>query len=268
MIFSISCSKKRPAALVLQGGDDSSMSSTLTADRPPQQKLSLVTAIKTKGQEGCDEDTCSTTVDETYDSDDDRSISTALTSSSDNKKSVRFNLNENQEFANQQMCKEECSELWYSATDYKQFKAITLALAREVTQMETRNRAVFSYERVLNRAYDVCKSVQVSSAASVVSPLSADDRKHMRRWAQAAPSRLGLEKWAVRALCRDRAVRRNELYDVVLDLQDSLSGDDALDECLRRQSERLSLPSRLFARCMADAHAAASLGDSTAAVEC
>lgn len=250
MIFSFSSPKRTDAARELHSeseDEDSSLSSTLTVDRQSKPQSSA----------NCDVDD--------VDVDDDQSISTTgtaasssttnTTKSSSSKKSVRFNLNDTQFYANQQLCKEECADLWYTAGEYRCFKSVTVALAREVTKTEAKNRAVFSYERVMMRAYEVCKA---SPSETYASPLSPDDRRHLRRWAEVAPSRLGLEKWAVRPMNRDRSARRSQLYDAVLDLQDSLKDDDALQECLRRHSERISLPSRLFARCMADAQAAAA----------
>jgi hypothetical protein len=240
MIFAFNSSPKRADATheLHSSEDDSSLSSTLTVDRP----------VKPQSEEpNCN----------VYD-DDDQSISTTQTATSSSirsvTKSVRFNLIDTQFYSNQQLCKEDCIDLWYTAGEYRCFKSMTVALAREVTKTEAKNRAVFSYERVMMRAYEVCKASHMETYAS---PLSADDRKHLRRWAEVAPSRLGLEKWAVRPMNRDRGARRSQLYDAVLDLQDSLKDDDALEECLRRHSERISLPSRLFARCMADAQAAA-----------
>jgi len=239
MIFSFNSTKRTGATHELPSEDDSSLSSTLTVDRQVNKAQSAENYIE-------------------YDDDDDQSISTTQTAASSTEssaKSVRFNLNDTQFYGNQQLCKEDCIDLWYTAGEYRCFKSMTVALAREVTKTEAKNRAVFSYERVMLRAYEVCKA---SPSETYASPLSADDRKHLLRWAEVAPSRLGLEKWAVRPMNRDRSARRSQLYDAVLDLQDSLKDDDALEECLRRHSERISLPSRLFARCMADAQAAAA----------
>lgn len=221
-----------------QHEDDASLSSTLTVDRIPQKQLQSVLV----------------------EDDDDRSVATTVSTSSSSSsassgKSVRFNLADNAAYDNAQLCKEECADLWCSASDYKHFRAHTMALAREITKAEARNRAPYSYERVLLRTYDVCCSSHTMSPESTSSPLSSDERKHLNRWAEVAPTRLGLEKWAVKPIGRDRSVRRSEIVDAVLDLQDTMKGDD-IDELIRCHSERLSRPSKLFARCTAEAQAA------------
>lgn len=108
------------------------------------------------------------------------------------------------------------------------------------------------------RTYDVC-------CASVYEPngsiLSVDERRHMNRWAEVAPSRLGLEKWAIKPIGRDRSNRRHEMVDVVLDMQDSVEGENA-DELIRQRAESISRASRLFARSVAQAQATALSRDS------
>lgn len=196
--------------------------------------------------------------------DDERSVaSTVSTASSystvsDNStsKGVRFNLSENKEYHNTQVYSDECAEQWYSALDYKRFRAHTSSLAKEVAKAEARNRAPFSYQRVMVRTYEVCTSAVFEPKGSI---LTVDERKHMNRWAEIAPSRLGLEKWAIKSIGQDRSVRRNEIVDVVLDMQESFVGQDVADcdVLIQQACERVSRPSRLFARTVADAQAVA-----------
>jgi len=123
-----------------------------------------------------------------------------------------------------------------------------------VNRAEERNRAPYSYQRVILRTYDVCKSAVVAPGASddAAPVLSFEDRKHLRRWAEYAPTRLGLEKWAVKALGRERAMRRSEMYNVVLGLQHEMPCCDA--EVIRAAAERVSRPGLLLARSIAEAN--------------
>lgn len=194
------------------------------------------------------------------DTDDQSIASTVSCSSSSTTKSVRFNTDDNVEYANTQLCKEETKELWCTSADYKAFRAHTTALAREVQKAEAKNRAPFSYQRVLLRTYEVCSDSVVETQRSL---LSYDERKHLRRWSEVAQSRLGLERWAVRAIGKDRSLRRAEIVDVVLDLQE-LYHTEGLEEHIREHAERLSRPSRLFARHMAEASAEALMNQEAA----
>jgi hypothetical protein len=206
--------------------DDASVSSTLTVERLAHKQL--------------------------LEQDDDQSLSSASSHSFSSVKSVRFNSDDNQEYENKDICKEDTEDLWYSNADYKRFKSHTHALAKEVLKSEARNRAPFSYERVMLRTYEVCSGHINEPQGSV---LTSDERRHMVRWAEVATSRLGLEKWAIKSLGRERAIRRVELVDIVLDFQ-SIGNMDGLDECIREHCERISRPSRLFAREVALAQAA------------
>lgn len=164
-------------------------------------------------------------------------------------KSVRFDTGSNQRIENDRWSKEEAYEnCWLHASDYKRLKSHTTALAREVSRAEDRNRAPYSYQRVILRTYEVCRSVVSEFDGNV---LGQEERKHLNRWCEYAPTRLGLEKWAVRHISKERSMRRSEMVETVLGMQES--GADA--ESIKRCSERISRPARLFSRCIAQANA-------------
>jgi hypothetical protein len=189
---------------------------------------------------------------------DDQSVASTVTSSTSSScKSVCFDMDSSTYYENKQICFGDCKDLWYTASEMKSFKHHTMVLAKEVQKAEARNRAPFSYHRVVLRTYEVCMEACSESFASF---LSADERKHLRRWAEVAPSRLGLEKWAIRPIGRDRSVRRADIVDVVLDIQQTVNACD-LDEIIRQQAETISRPSRLFARYVAQANAEAMLSE-------
>jgi hypothetical protein len=150
-----------------------------------------------------------------------------------------------------------------------------MGAARALIEAEAKNKAPYSYQRVLEHRYVTCQSA-VSETDDYQRLSTIDDRRHLMRWVEVAPSRAGMEKWAIRAVAKDRSVRRYELTDMVLQLQDHgdvcpllqqqtlLQQQQALDqqqrvdrtEAIRRACERISRPSRLFAVAMAQAHAA------------
>ena len=118
-----------------------------------------------------------------------------------------------------------------------------------------------------------------------VEEYSAEENyRQLKRWLEIATSRLGLEKLTCTKLGRDKSTRRLSIVDTVLDLQHQHRYQQALqkqeqeqqqeerqqassdnnystentnfDALVRQHCERISRPSRLFARIMADAQAA------------
>jgi len=186
------------------------------------------------------------------------------------KKSVRIDEELNREHENKLYCREESQNSWYTERDYRHFKRQTKTISRAVVQSEACNCAPFSYKRVMKRVFDVCASASTEADAEhsqdgcASGILSEDDMRHMKRWAEAAPMRLGIERFTIRSISRDMALLRGELVETVLALQKvETQPGCAFDraEHIRRSSMRASRPSRLFARAIAEAQAAALEGD-------
>lgn len=178
------------------------------------------------------------------------------TYSSSSSKFVSFDCTANVYHENVILCSEDCSDLWYTSADYKMFKRNTMGMAKTIIQFEAQNKAPFSYQRVLERAFTVSKSA-VSESEHFHFVSTPSDRSHLQRWITAAPNRVGMEKWTARAMSKDRQVRRFEMAELLLDLQKSPPQVGDLDEIIRRNLESISRPSRLFAQAMAQASAAA-----------
>jgi len=195
---------------------------------------------------------------------DDASISSTLTVDRKNKaltRTVSFNLEANQQHANEAMCKEECSELWYRGRDYAAFKHMNMTAAKSIVNAESRSKAPYSYTRVLERTLALCRGA-IDENTDFLQLSTSEDRRHLQRWAQIAPARHGIEKWAVRSLSKDKSSRRQEANDAVLDTQDlEFQRNVDMDEMIRKAYQRVSRPSRLFAAAMADAHAIAIRND-------
>lgn len=154
------------------------------------------------------------------------------------------------------LCSEDCSELWYTSADYKMFKRNTMGMAKTIIQLEAQNRAPFSYQRVIERAFTVSKSavLEKETFQQISTP---SDRRHLQRWITAAPNRVGMEKWTARTMSKDRQVRRFEIVELLLDLQRYPPKVGDVDELIRKSCESISRPSRLFAQAMGQASAAA-----------
>jgi hypothetical protein len=139
---------------------------------------------------------------------------------------------------------------WYKACDYRVFRSNALEASQQIVNTEKRNRAPFSYQRVLERTYDVCCKSQSCEDEGRI--LSDSDTVHLNRWAQVAGSRHGLEKWSIRAIGIDKQARRRAITAFVLE---NMRTEDC--EHVRESCARLSRPSCLFAVCLAQAQAVA-----------
>ena len=171
-------------------------------------------------------------------------------------KCVRFDLTLNEEHSNDMLCKEDCAELWYTLDQHRHFKKCCSFKAKEIAKSEAKNKAPYSYQKVMLRAYEACAHAREEPTGSV---LSHFEQRPLVRWAEVATSRLGLEKWSVRSIGNDRNFRRAEIVDLVLELQDMYIKDPkAREEFIRKSCQSLSRTSRLFAQVMAEAQAAAS----------
>jgi hypothetical protein len=198
-----------------------------------------------------------------------------LPSSSSSGKQVRFALQHNDARDNVLYPREDCGAAWYTAADYRHFKASTLQLAKEIARAEADHATPFSYHGVLLRAYEVCvhgpdpKDNPVHPSQMTTPPpiLTLYERQHLTRWAKRTPARVGLERWSCRPIHRDKAFRRHQVVDVVLDSQELLrcrpdndnntSITHDADERLRQLSLGITRPSGLFAQCLAQAQASA-----------
>jgi hypothetical protein len=187
----------------------------------------------------------------------DRETKKELSTSSS--KRVTFNMSSNEKHDNKVICKEDCPNLWYRSSDYKYFKKSTLSEAKAIIDAESKNRTPYSYQRVLEHTYQLCRNA-ISEYEEYQNLSTTDDRRHLNRCAEAATSRVGMEKWAVRSLAKSKSIRRFEVVEIVLDIQDA-HGKQRTDtqDLMRKSCERISRPSRLFAVALAQAQAAALL---------
>jgi hypothetical protein len=187
----------------------------------------------------------------------DRETTKELSASSS--KRVTFTMSLNKKHDNEVICKEDCLDLWYRSSDYKNFKKSTLIAAKAIIKAESENRARYSYRRVLEHTHQLCRNA-ISEYDEYQDLSTTEERRHLNRCAEVALSRVGMEKWAVRSIAKAKSIRRFEVVDIVLDIQDA-HGKQRTDtqDTMRKSCERISRPSRLFAVALAQAQAAALL---------
>ena len=189
---------------------------------------------------------------------------------------VRFSATPPRCYDNRMMCQEDIrSECWLRPRDYKHFRLAALEASRQIIAVEQRNRAPFSYQRVLERTCEACCQVleETSSNKPVLAPA---EFVHLQRWIEVASSRIGLEKWSIRKIATDKALRRHTLNLIIREEKqkaaysscyDSDENSDSNNEneqekmdaadYLAETCARISRPSRLLARTLAQATAAA-----------
>jgi hypothetical protein len=170
------------------------------------------------------------------------------------RRSVRFCLSKNESFSNTFMCKEDLLELWYTISEFKHFRSFTMYAAKEITKVEARNKSPLSYERVMTHTYLACCKA-TSEQGNV---LTADEFKHLVRWAEIATSRLGLEKWSIQSLGQDRSYRRSLMMDMVLEAQNTHRDNFNMEYFVADCCTTISRPMRLFSRTLAEAQLVAA----------
>jgi hypothetical protein len=211
--------------------DDSSVSSTLTVERlngtkPLQSSLGLENTINATKKA---------------------------------KKSVQFNLSQNMSIVVDSLESEDNFQRWLSAKDYREFKSNAQDASNQIIRIEARNRAPYSYQRVMEHAFTAC----MLATRDIDEVLPPSEFIHLQRWLEVATSRCGLEKWSIRKVSRDKSSRRRELNKTVQNIQFSRRSangtiwDHDSTEFLRISCENISRPSRLYARTLATALAAA-----------
>lgn len=198
-------------------------------------------------------------------------------------KHVHFSTAPSQYFEHPVVYTEELiARCWYQPDDIKAFRSNGIETSRRVVAIEKRNRAPFSYQRVLERTFEACKKVTSEEAVyDHRSVLATSEKEHLQRWLEVADSRIGLEKLCIHKIAREKTTRRctlNRLMRTERKLhaqqhqpQQNFSGvaigasDDAQahvqSEHLREVCARLSRPCRVFARTMAESLAAAVRGE-------
>lgn len=164
---------------------------------------------------------------------------------------VRFDEIQNTSFRNTQVCEEDIKKQWYSALDFERFKSETLIVGHEILRKESSKFPErFSYQGVLQLTFEMCCQCTSETDGSVLSRQQEEDLMgRMRR----SSAWVGLERQIVRAIVLDKCSRRRRLISLVSTPTNvSQMGEAAI----RKACMKISRPSRLFARQIAQAHAA------------
>lgn len=181
-----------------------------------------------------------------------------------NSMSVSFKLSQNVYHINESgLYREDIHELWIPQGDYDTFKMTAYKLARHVAKSEKKTMNPYSYKHVVEGAYktsckceeSVCREVDAMKRQQSSLQTACDQ---MAQLLTDNPDRLGLEKLAFRNLRSDKKIRRAELVDVVLEIQQRQKSKheyskNQVDDLIRVRCEGISLPSRRMAHFLAQA---------------
>jgi hypothetical protein len=158
---------------------------------------------------------------------------------------VSFNLDENEQYENEQVFKDQCYDLWYSSQDYKDFRLQTAKLAKALLKNPEKCYIGNAYfEKVITRTYAACCEA-VQETDQVLTP---NESTYLMQCMDAKI--LSMEILAVKAVGEHRSERRSVIRKAVLFVQDDTQGNC---EIIRAKSESISLASRLYAKTLAAA---------------
>lgn len=190
------------------------------------------------------------------------------------KKRVNFDLRSNQSYENHMISVEDCASLWYSASEQQCFKESSNYLARSILKSGCCSTAT------IEKVFRACVVIEFDISTSVLTKGEEREFRNLFRSCTGIEKCLGMERRVVRCLAKDKQMRRKILVDIVYEQQDeehhhhrgrgstddmsssghrSCMGIDAWEDRLREECEAISLASRLFARHLAQAQAAAAL---------
>ena len=150
--------------------------------------------------------------------------------------------------------------MYFTDEEHTEFKSGAKKTARAVERKDRDDESPNTYSRVLDRIYSEC-SKPLEEAA-----FAEDDKRALEHWVALGHCRRGLERWAVPSHDKERKIRRDVSIKSVIDVQDKVvNGQSVRDqpELIAKLYSSLTEPSRVFARIMGEADAAAVTKEET-----
>jgi hypothetical protein len=165
------------------------------------------------------------------------------------RRGVYFAEEHNELYANTQITKEDCKDLWYSSADYVAFKENVKQVARILLKIERED----PWFQNLTKAYQsFCHASSVKDIECIMNSLGESSSLNVA-------AVLGMEKWILREVVKDKIQRRAQLYQQIRRVQASSSADQSsLTKMLRKASRGVSGPGRMYAHYVAQVAAAAT----------
>lgn len=168
-------------------------------------------------------------------------------------KSVRFNEEDNQEYANTVLTQEECADLWYTIEDLTSFRGRNRTLARSLHCLETDlSNIPDTFAKTYTSVYRKCCEAQSDNDIACPGRMET---------ALVDIFTLGMERRAIAYIAREVSGCRKTLWQEVLYWQDSpmVVGPELREHMIAEVSAVRSRASRLYARYVAQAAAVTDL---------
>lgn len=169
------------------------------------------------------------------------------------RRGVYFAEEHNELYANTQITKEDCKDLWYSSRDYVAFKQNVKKLAHILLKIERED----PWFQNLTKAYQSFR--HASSVKDIECIMNSVGESYSSLNVAAV---LGMEKWILREVVKHTIQRRAQLYQQIRRVQASSSADQSSrTKMLRKASRGVSGPGRMYAHYVAQvaAHATGEL---------
>lgn len=160
------------------------------------------------------------------------------------------------------LSEEDCHDFWLTSDEILSFKAYNAIFATTITR--AKSSSPYSYRRVLQRIYEGCCRCRDETPIITSNFVTQDDDIHLKQWFDTASSLVGIERKAVKEISRDRYYRRDQMIDLVMEIQNTdpiLVDNETKREFMRSSCASMSRPARMLARHLAQAHAASVLTD-------
>mmetsp|Transcript_38524 Transcript_38524/g.80064 ORF Transcript_38524/g.80064 Transcript_38524/m.80064 type:complete len:248 (-) Transcript_38524:139-882(-) len=210
--------------------DDASLSSTLTADAPPQKAMSAPPTIVEHDVQNHGKP-C-------------RPVRT-----------VQFDEDSTVFYENEESCAEELKEMWYTKAEYGQFKKEIVKSAKAILKAESLidgNTMGAALEAAYASCFE-CQGEEVSSPSFIPLEIQGFMKNHYR-CGEYGETVVGLERLVVRRISKDRQELRKCLFDIVFDLQKGFRADKSvLAHNIAKVSEEATRAGRLFAAALGGA---------------
>jgi len=194
--------------------------------------------------------------------------------SSSSRSSVTFDEGSNS-VHDSNFCEGEYEHLWYNKDDYQHFKSSSSIMARMISSSSFSSYSsstssssdnCFYYHRIIENTYEACS--YVPNEQSDENPLSEEEASTLTGLysVESGIERLGLERRCVKSILKAKHEQRDHLsclvntanWDSEICDEDDYWGRDVVADHLRRRCENVTILSRLFARCLAQAQFNAS----------
>jgi hypothetical protein len=172
-------------------------------------------------------------------------------------KGVKFDESKNTSHDNpHNLTVEDCQEFWLTGDEILSFKAYNSIFATTITR--AKSSSPYSYRKVLQRIYEGCCRCRDETPMTLSNFVTHEDDMQLKQWFDTAASLVGIERKAVKEIARDRYFRRDQMIDMVMEIQNtdpSLVDNETKREFICSSCASMSRPARMLARHLALAHA-------------